>query len=131
MAQYFSNVRVDLDRLSDWTVKRIPRTEHIQANALDGIATALSIKETVLLPIYLQATSLIAIALVCSTNKTNDNWMNKIEAYIRTKELPEDNMQAHKIRIQDVCFTLIGDSLYKRYFGDHTSGRHRGTICIG
>lgn len=55
-----------------------------------GIATTLLIKEAVLLPIYLQTTSSIATALVCSTSEENTNWMGKIETYLKTGELPEE-----------------------------------------
>ncbi|KAL6324716.1 hypothetical protein AAG906_017056 [Vitis piasezkii] len=88
MARYLSKVQANLDRLSEWV-----------ANALDGIATTLPIKEAVLLLLYLQVASSIATAPVCSTNEISDNWMNEIDAYIQTGELPEDNKQAHKIRI--------------------------------
>ena len=43
--------------------------------------------------------------------------MNEIKAYIRIGELPKESKQAHKIRIQTTHFTLIGDNLYRQYFG--------------
>ena len=49
------------------------------------------IKEVVLLPVYLQVTSLIATSPVCSTNKTSVSWMNEIKAYIWIGELLENN----------------------------------------
>lgn len=42
--------------------------------------------------------------------------MNEIEVYIRTRKLPEDSKQAHKIWVQATRFTLIKDSLYKQFF---------------
>lgn len=99
MVRCLSKVQANLDRLSEWAIKRVTWAENIQADTLVGIATILPIKETILLSLYFQATSSIATALVCSTNKTSDNWMNEIKAYIQTRELPEDSKQAHKIRV--------------------------------
>lgn len=91
MVRYLSKMRVDLDRLSEWAIKQIHRIEKVQTDALARINTTLPIKEVVLLSVYFQATSSIATSPVYSTNKTSVNWMNEIEAYIRTRELPEDS----------------------------------------
>ncbi|KAL6335970.1 hypothetical protein AAG906_003595 [Vitis piasezkii] len=96
MAQYFSKVRANLDKLSKWVVKRIPRAKNMYVDALAGIVSTLPIKEVVLLPIYLQVVSSIAVAL--------ENYL-KIASKL-----------AHKIRVQAARFTLIVDNFYRRYF---------------
>ncbi|RVW83246.1 hypothetical protein CK203_039675 [Vitis vinifera] len=90
MVRYFSKMQVDLDRLSEWAIKQIHRIEKVD-RCLSKKTTTLPIKEVVLLSVYFQATSSIATSPVYSTNKTSVNWMNEIEAYIRTRELPEDS----------------------------------------
>ncbi|KAL6323447.1 hypothetical protein AAG906_039017 [Vitis piasezkii] len=60
-----------------------------------------------LLPVYLQVASSIAVAPVCTTNEADVGWMNEIETYLRTGDLPEETTH----------FTLIGNSLYRRSFG--------------
>lgn len=120
MAQYLSKLQANLDKLGKWAIKRISRTENTQVDALAGIDATLLIKESVLLAIYLQVVSSIAVAPVCSTNNTSINWMNEIEAYIRTGKPPEDCKQAHKIQVLAARFTLIEDNLYGRSFeGPH------------
>nr|CAN77598.1 hypothetical protein VITISV_001304 [Vitis vinifera] len=91
MVRYLLKMRVDLDRLSEWAIKQIHRIEKVQTDALARITTTLPIKEVVLLSVYFQATSSIATSPVYSTNKTSVSWMNEIEAYIRTRELPKDS----------------------------------------
>lgn len=73
MARYLTLVQADLAKLSEWVVERVPQTENLKVDALARIVTSLPIKEIVLLPIYLQATSLIATASICSTSETNTN----------------------------------------------------------
>lgn len=69
MARYLSNVQTNLDRLSKWVVKRISRADNIQADTLAGIVATLPVNEAILLSVYFQVVSSIAIALVCSTIK--------------------------------------------------------------
>ncbi|RVW35783.1 hypothetical protein CK203_082555 [Vitis vinifera] len=52
-----------------------------------------------------------------SASKTDISWMHEIETYLRIGELPEESKQAHKIRVQAACYTLIKESLYRRFFG--------------
>ena len=43
--------------------------------------------------------------------------MNEIETYLQIRDFPEESKQAHKIRVQATCSTLIKDNLYRRSFG--------------
>ena len=116
MARYLSKVQVTLDRLSKSAIKRIPHTKNVQANALARIVATLPIKEAILMPVYLQATSLIVIATICNTSETGVGWMHEIQMYLRIGDLLEESKQAHKMRIQVTRFTLIRDSLYRCSF---------------
>ncbi|RVW68373.1 hypothetical protein CK203_061696 [Vitis vinifera] len=69
MAQYLTKVRDTLNQLNEWVVKRIPRTEKIQVDALAGVAATPSVKEAILLLVHLQSTSSIAITPVCRARK--------------------------------------------------------------
>lgn len=55
---------------------------------------------------------------MCTTNEAGSDWMNKIETCLIAGNLPKQSNRAHKIRVQTAYFTLIGDSLYRRSFGD-------------
>ena len=99
MAQYLSNVQANLEKLSEWVVKRIPRTKNVQVDALSRIATTLPMKEAVLLPIYLQVSFSIAAPPIYSASETGISWMHEIETYILIGKPSEENKQAHKIRV--------------------------------
>lgn len=53
MAQYLTKVRDTLNQLDEWVIRRIPRTENVQGDALVGVAATLPIKEAIMLPIHL------------------------------------------------------------------------------
>ena len=73
MTHYLIWVQANLAKLSEWVVERVPRTENMKVDILVGIVATLSIKEALLLPIYLQTTSSIAVTLVCNTSEENTN----------------------------------------------------------
>lgn len=116
MTRYLTLVQIGLAKLSEWATERVPRTENLKVDTLAGINATFSVNKAVLLPIYFQATFSISSSLVCSTNETDINQMHKIETYLWTRVLPGKEKQAHKIRVQVVHFTLIGENLYRRYF---------------
>ena len=61
--------------------------------------------------------SFITVAPVCNTNEASIGWMNEIETYLQTGDLPEESKLAHKIRVQAARFTPIGNNLYRQSFG--------------
>lgn len=107
MTKYLLKVQESLDWLDEWAVEKIPRIANLQADALAGIAASLPVKESMLLPIYVQATPTIAESHICNTVKEDQDWTIDIKAYLRAGTLPEDSKHAHKIRMQAACFTLI------------------------
>nr|CAN76858.1 hypothetical protein VITISV_001664 [Vitis vinifera] len=99
MARYLAKVRDILQRFTKWTIEKIKRTENGRTDALAGIVVSLPIKETIFLPVHVQANSSVTETSTCNTGT-----------------LPEDPKQAHKIRVQATRFTLVGGHLYKCSF---------------
>ncbi|RVX13989.1 Gypsy retrotransposon integrase-like protein 1 [Vitis vinifera] len=120
MARYLAKVRNILQQFTEWTIEKIKRADNRRADALAGIAASLPIKETILLPIHVQANPSVVEISTCNTIEANQaddqEWTYHIAEYLQTGTLPGDPKQAHKIRVQAVRFTLIGGHLYKRSF---------------
>ena len=120
MARYLAKVRDTLQRFTEWMIEKISRTENGRADALAGIAASLPIKDTIFLPIHVQATSSVEETSTCNaieaSQPNGQEWTKDIIQYLWTGTLPEDPKQAHKIRVQAAHFTLIGGHLYKRSF---------------
>nr|CAN82734.1 hypothetical protein VITISV_028708 [Vitis vinifera] len=104
IARYLAKVKDTLQRFTEWTIEKIRRTENGRADALAGIAASLPIKETIFLPIHVQANSSVAETSTCSAIEASQpdgqEWTNNIAQYLRIGTLPEDPKQAHKIRVQ-------------------------------
>lgn len=90
MACYLTQVEDRLKKLDEWTVKRIPQTKNLKADALARIAATLPIREAMMLPVYLQTTPSIKPEPVFSTTKVDPNWMCDIVKYLQSGELPEN-----------------------------------------
>lgn len=99
MAKYLLKVQESLNQLEEWVIKKIPRMANLQADALARIATSLPVRESMLLPIYIQATPAIAESHIYDTVKEDQDWAIDIKAYLRAGTLPKDSKHAHKVRI--------------------------------
>lgn len=100
MAHYLTLVEDCLGRLGEWAVRHVPWIENLKANALVRIAAILSIRETVMLPVHLQAISSVALVVVYNIVEADPGWMHKIVKYLQMGDLLRDEKNAHKVRVQ-------------------------------
>ena len=114
MAKYASLVKQKLNTLSSWKLEHVPWDCNERADALAVVAASLPIKETVFLPIYYQPGSSILHAQVSQIEEIPPSWMDPIQLYIATGELPNNRDKAHKVQIQSTRFSLVDGQLYKR-----------------
>lgn len=82
MTKYLLKVQESLSRLEEWAIEKIPRIENMQANALAGIAASFPIKESMLLPIYIQTAPTIVESHVCNVAAKEQDWAIDIKAYL-------------------------------------------------
>ena len=61
-----------------------------------------------MLSLYLQAMPSITSKPVWNANEADLGWMHDIVEYLQIAKLPEEEKQAHKLRVQ-AAFTLIND----------------------
>ena len=117
MEKYASLVKRKLSTLITWKLEHIPRDINERADALATVVASLPIKETIYLPIYYQPSSSILHAQVIQIEESPPSWMDPIQLYIATGELPDDRSMAHKVQIQSARFSLVDGQLYKRSLG--------------
>lgn len=67
MIKYMLKVRESLSQLDEWAPEKVPKIANTQADALAGIASSLPIKESILLPIYVQMIPSITESHICNT----------------------------------------------------------------
>ena len=114
MAKYVSMVKQCLGSFSAWKLEHIPRDCNEKANVMAAVATSLSMKETVFLPIYYQSDPSIVTTRVSQVDEVFPSWTDPIVQYINTEELLDDRNKAHEIQIQSARFSLVNGQLFKR-----------------
>ena len=117
MAKYASLVKQKLNTLSAWKLEHVPRDCNERVDALAVVVASLPIRETLFLPIYYQPDSSILHAQVSQIEKVPPSWIDPIQLYIATGELPNDRDKAHKVQIQSVRFSMVDGQLYKQSLG--------------
>lgn len=75
MALYLQRVEAHLAKLFDWWIKCSPCEKNKKAYALVGVFNALLITESIMLPVYVQPTSPIALEWIHDIAHTNVEWM--------------------------------------------------------
>ena len=95
MTRYLTKVRDTLQRLGEWTIEKVRRADNVRSDTLAGITTSFSIKEAILLPIYVQTSLSITETPACNaieeSQKESQEWTRVIKEYLRTCTLPEDS----------------------------------------
>ena len=117
MTKYASLVKQKLNALSARKLKHVPWGCNERVDAFAAMAASLPITETVFLPIYYQTDSSILHAQVNRVKEVPPSWMDPIQIYIATRELPNDKDKAHKVMVQLARFSMIDRQLYKRSLG--------------
>ncbi|RVX04323.1 hypothetical protein CK203_018518 [Vitis vinifera] len=96
MAKYLLKVQESLSQLGEWLIEKISRGENVQVDALAGITASFPVKESTMLPVYVQATPTIAESHVCNVSPKKYDWAVDIRAYLQTGALPADPKHAHQ-----------------------------------
>lgn len=91
----------------------MPQEKNERADALVEITVTFPINETIMLFVYLKVAPSITPELICNTNQADSGWILNIIKYLQIREVPEDEKQAYKLRIQVTHFTFINDQLYR------------------
>ena len=115
MARYMGLVKQRLGSFAAWKLEHIPRDSNERVDALAVVAVSILIKETVFLPIYYQLASFIATDQISQIDETSpSSWLTHILYYLSSGELPNNRIEAHKVRVQATLFSLVNRQLYKR-----------------
>ena len=114
MTKYVSLVTLGLGNFVAWQLEHVSRCSNEKADGLATMVVSLPIKEMVLLPVYYQSESSITSNRVNKIDKASPSWMTPIVLYLKTKEFPDNRVEAHKIQIKAARFSPVNYQLYKR-----------------
>ncbi|XP_073309970.1 uncharacterized protein [Primulina huaijiensis] len=113
MLKYLQLIKTQAKTFVDWGIEQIPLEENGEADALAKMAAFLSEVST---REVLHVSRLILSIDEKALPALEDSWMTSLIKFITAGELPEDKIQAQKIKRQTLRFVLLNNGLYRRSF---------------
>ncbi|XP_057247305.1 uncharacterized protein LOC130589767 [Beta vulgaris subsp. vulgaris] len=114
MRMYLRKVKEEITSLSQFSITHIPRSENQQADALSRLAS--SAEDLSPRPIMSEILRAPSINKAVNTLDRSPTWMDKIIAFIRDGNLPDNELEAERIRRRARWFVYHEDQLYKKSF---------------
>ncbi|KAJ9535409.1 hypothetical protein OSB04_un001477 [Centaurea solstitialis] len=115
---YLKNDQLPEDKLearqkirSHDSIKQIPRDLNMQADALANLGSAFNKPALESVPIiHLMSPTIEEVQVI----EENHDWSSDIWNYLKNDQLPEDKLEARKIRFKSSRYTIFDDQLYRR-----------------
>uniref|UniRef100_A0A5B7BB47 Reverse transcriptase domain-containing protein n=1 Tax=Davidia involucrata TaxID=16924 RepID=A0A5B7BB47_DAVIN len=102
----------------DFSISRIARTENIRADFLATQASQQTTSGSVIKVGFQERSSIYKCSVprqICPILQTQ-TWMDPIICYLKDGTLPEEKVQARKIKLKSARYVIISDQLYRRSY---------------
>ncbi|KAK3012931.1 hypothetical protein RJ639_008583 [Escallonia herrerae] len=116
MAQYLDLVKTSAVKFQNFAIRQIPRDQNTQADTLSRLT---STEETnVQKPVYLEFLKDRSIGSQVDIEIIDQEpcWMDIIDKYLSTGELPSERHEAKNLRVKATRYALVEGTLYKKSF---------------
>ncbi|XP_074342402.1 uncharacterized protein LOC141679945 [Apium graveolens] len=106
-----------LEKFSSARLESVPREENSNADALAKMGSQMDNVQLGQIPLGIQEIPSIPEVEVFQTQEIpQENWMTPIHNYIQTWDVPEDKLQARRLRYRAAKYVEYDGVLYKRGF---------------
>ncbi|KAJ9560505.1 hypothetical protein OSB04_005665 [Centaurea solstitialis] len=114
MMMYLQATKERIARFESFLIEQIPRDLNMQADALANLGSAFNDPSLENIPILHLMTPTIENKEEMFMNEEVFNWSLDIWNYLKYDRLPEDKMEARKVKIKASRYTIIENQLYRR-----------------
>ena len=116
MQEYFGMARTIITKLHYFEISHIHREDNIAADALARLASSIEAPsgEPAFIGHQFEPSKLDMEAVNVNCTSAESNWMTPIRAYLQEGVLPDDALEARKLRVRASKFTILQDTLYKK-----------------
>ncbi|KAI3448541.1 hypothetical protein Pfo_005206 [Paulownia fortunei] len=118
MIKYLSLTHDILAKLEEYEIKRIPRADNTIADQLAKLASSMASINTRKITFLSSSQNEIdgsGLQILCA-DKEEPSWKDNIIQYLTTGELPDNPVDARKLKTRAARFLIIDGELYKRGF---------------
>ncbi|KAI3696981.1 hypothetical protein L6452_29656 [Arctium lappa] len=116
MIAYYKIVKEEAKKFGHFVIEQIPRDQNTQADALANLGSALSRTTFDNIPIVHLATPSIKEDdnISVAPIEEENSWSDDIRNFLEHNQLPDDKMEARKIRFKASRYVMIRGQLYRR-----------------
>nr|GEX51722.1 reverse transcriptase domain-containing protein [Tanacetum cinerariifolium] len=117
MIRYLEKVKALIGNFKAFSIKKIPRSENIKADALSKIASTsfVHLSKQVLVE-ELKEKSISEVEILAVVEEEGDTWMTPLFKYLMEGTLPADAKKARAIKRKSWWFAVVNETLYKKSF---------------
>lgn len=112
MKKYLLKMQDLQKHFTSFSITQIPRSKNKRADALSKLASSSFAHLTKNVLVEIVPCRSIEAKVVISINESNTTWMDQITDYLTTGTLPDDPVEARKIRIKAPQYSLKNNILY-------------------
>ncbi|KAJ9560504.1 hypothetical protein OSB04_005664 [Centaurea solstitialis] len=111
MISYLKVAKDKIARFDKFSIEQIPRDLNMQADALANLGSAFNEPTLESIPIiHLMSSTIEEVQMI----EENHDWSLDIWNYLKNDQLPEDKLEARKVRLKSSRYTIFNDQLYRR-----------------
>ena len=115
MQEYLTIARALATKFQYFQICHVPREDNMAADALARFASSSEAPpKLTLINHQVEPSKLDVGATNVNRASTESNWMTPIRAYIQKGTLPDNPLEARKLRMRASKFTILQDILYKK-----------------
>ncbi|KAJ9547133.1 hypothetical protein OSB04_019676 [Centaurea solstitialis] len=111
MISYLKIAKDKIAQFDKFSIEQIPRDLNMQADALANLGSAFNEPTLESIPIiHLMSPTIEEVQMI----EENHDWSLDIWNYLKNDQLPEDKLEARKVRLKSSRYTIFDDQLYRR-----------------
>jgi hypothetical protein len=119
LVKYLEKVNCLQSNFRSITIKKIPRKENVQADALARAGSAteqeiIKMKRQVLVQPSLTIAGVFDLMQLTQEKEPEPEWASDVIKYLKDRKLPGDKMYSHKVRVQSARYMIVDGVLYRR-----------------
>ena len=107
MTAFLSQVHQMLKEFEEYSITQISRLANANADSLARLASAAITSFTRIIPVELLPQPSILVQHHLCPLGTSPSWMDPIISYLRDDKLPDDKLEAKRLRCKSACYTIL------------------------
>ena len=115
MSAYLNKVKQLQSTFDEFSIEQIPRAENTRADALASLGSTMTNNSKSVPIVHLMSPSIQESEILAPVDNGR-SWIEPIFNYLQADILPDDRVEARKIKAKSAKFSILYGKLYKKSF---------------